>query len=34
MGCVLARRGVGLSDRHDCGIHRQVVTLDHGPLIS
>jgi hypothetical protein len=34
MACVLAMRGVGLSDRYDCGMYRQVVTLDHGPLIS
>lgn len=34
MGFVLARRGFGLSDRYDCGMYRQVVTLDQGPLIS
>jgi len=27
MACVLAMRGVGLSDRHDCGMYREVVTL-------
>jgi hypothetical protein len=27
MACVLAMRGVGLSDRHDCGMYRETASL-------
>jgi hypothetical protein len=27
MACVLAMRGIGLSDRYDCGMYREVVPL-------
>lgn len=27
MACVLAMRGVGLSDRHDCGMYREDAPL-------